>query len=112
MKPGAGSWDQLRETYLREMARALEKADHPRKDEVLEDVHDELRQRFEELPADERTPERLAELVDEMGTPEERLDSIPHGPASPVQTLGRNLPLAFIVAALVVGLLVALLILL
>jgi len=65
------AWDALSSDYIHRVEQELAQVDHPRKNEVLSDLRSHLAQRFADLPAEERTPERMKAVMDEMEPPGE-----------------------------------------
>ena len=70
----AEQWAELCARYLHEVERALGRSGHPRRQEVLDDLKHHLAQRYADLGPEERTPEKLREIIDQMGTPEEHAE--------------------------------------
>jgi len=71
MNESDATWEELKSDYLRQVEQALDRVDHPRKQDVLEDLGRHLELRLEELAPEARTAGRLKQLIEEMGPPEE-----------------------------------------
>jgi len=63
-------WGDMVAEYLGEVERALARVNHPRSREVLDDLRAHLEQRYNETRPDERTLERLQELIGQMEDPQ------------------------------------------
>lgn len=98
-------WEGLVSDYMRKIECALARSDHPRKDEVLQDVRDHLEQRFTELKPDQRTPRRLKGLIEEMGGPEEYVELL--APDQPARFWRLNLARHRWLAPLALGVVIA-----
>ena len=85
-------WRQLCASYLNEVERALEGSGHPRSQEVLDDLKSHLAQRYRDLPVQERTPENLRVIIDQMGSPEEHAEILSEDgpPRSPLSYVLRS----------------------
>ena len=70
MKTPDEYWGDLVAEYLGEVERALARVNHPRSREVLDDLRAHLEQRYNETRPDERTLERLQELIGQMEDPQ------------------------------------------
>jgi len=70
MKTPDEYWGDLVAEYLGEVERALARVNHPRSREVLDDLRAHLGQRYNETRPEERTLERLQELIQQMEAPE------------------------------------------
>lgn len=65
------SWEDMVADYIASVEKGLARLRHPRQKEVLADLRDHLRQRYADLPPDQRTPEHLAAVIEEMGPAKE-----------------------------------------
>ncbi|MHC4713379.1 MAG: hypothetical protein ACYTAN_08945 [Planctomycetota bacterium] len=83
MKSDKEVWDAKADDYVRRVEGALSGVDHPRKNQVLEDLRNHLEDIYSNLPADRRTPEEFARAIDAMGPPGEYADLLSETPVKP-----------------------------
>ena len=62
-------WDSLKADYLHQVEKTLLSVEHPRINEILEDVRSHLNRRFAELEPDRQTWENFQTIITEMGPP-------------------------------------------
>lgn len=67
MNQAADHWQKLRDEYLKQVEAALGHVSESIRTEILADVTSHLKQRFDELAAEDRGPERLRQIIAEMG---------------------------------------------
>lgn len=60
-------WNKLKAEYLKQIQKVLDTADPQAVDQILEDVHEHLDQRYREIPERQRTPEAMRQIIAEMG---------------------------------------------
>jgi uncharacterized membrane protein len=64
-------WLDVKEAYLKQIEKYLAEVDHPRRPEILRDVHKHMEEKFMELPAEQRNWDNCQRIVTEMGPPED-----------------------------------------
>lgn len=64
-------WQDIKAGYLQAIQKKLAAVEHPRRDEVLNDVGEHLERKYSELPEEHRDWEHFQQIITEMGPPEE-----------------------------------------
>lgn len=67
-------WLKVKAQYLQQVTEALNAANHPASDEIVNDVSSHLDQRFGELSADRRNWEDFQNIITEMGPPSDYIE--------------------------------------
>lgn len=74
------TWQTVKAEYLRQVEKALSSVEHPRRNEVLEDVTAHLDGRFAELAPDQQTCKNFQKIITEMGPASDHAELL--GPAA------------------------------
>src|SRR3990172_8374407 len=97
MNENEKNWEQIKTDYLEKVKTALSSVNHPRSDEVLEDVRRHLDRRFEELPPEKRDWENFQAIISDMGPPSDYAELL--GGQKPQ---GQKLSAGFLTAAVII----------
>ena len=95
------TWQNLTDSYLRRVEKVLSRVDHPRKKEVLGDLRDHMAQHYADMPAEERTPEKMAAVIETMDAPEEYAELLSPATGAASQKWYRRRVFRFSTAAIV-----------
>lgn len=96
------AWQDIRNTYLNKVERALSKVSSPRKKEVLVDVASHLDQKFSALADDQKTWESFQAIITDMGPAEEYAELF--GDESPKPSVKKlSLAIVFVIAVIAIA---------
>ena len=96
-------WDRLKADYLGKVEKALSSVQHPRRNEVLEDVRAHLERRFAELAPEQHTVENLETIITEMGPASDYAELLEPQALQPTGYLQRKYVLWFGLAVIVIA---------
>ncbi len=60
-------WHQVKQNYLKQVDEALAKVSHPERQDVLKNVESHLKQKYSEMPTNERTWDNFQAIITQMG---------------------------------------------
>lgn len=98
-------WNKLKEEHLRQIQKALRNVNPQAAGQIMEDVSEHLEQRYHEIPGEQRNPESLAKIIQEMGPADEYIQYLL--PDKAVQFKKRNLLLWLLPAVGIIAVCIA-----
>lgn len=102
-------WQDVKTSYLQAIQKKLAAVEHPRRNEVLNDVGEHLERKYLELPEDQQDWEHFQQIITEMGPPEEYAELLSEENGTVEKDgFGINgfLAIVFVVVLILVGVLV------
>jgi len=96
MTPENRQWQEIKETYLKQVREVLSAAKQPDSEEIIDNVSSHLDQRFGELKADEQSWENFQKIITEMGPPSDYAEFL----VSDAATARKHLPVKYLLGGI------------
>lgn len=102
---GEQQWQDVKESYLRQIEKSLAQTDHPRRSEILSNVREHLDEKYTTLPPDQRNWEGYQQIITEMGPPEDYAELLTEERTAERSRFGINevLAIIFVVTLIAIG---------